>query len=233
MIRNIMKRIMLRKKNIFLDSKSLINYSVNNKKGNAPVKIINSNVHLVEVEEGVFIENVVGYGNIFLGRFSSISGPGTVLHSVKNSIKIGAFSSIAQNVSIQEFNHDYRKPTSYAINYNMYNGKFHEDVASKGDIIIEEDVWVGSNVVILSGVKIGRGSVVGAGSVVTKDVPRYSIIFGNPAKIYRKRFSEEIIELLEKSNWWNWDIDKIKDNKVFFNSNLCNMEIENIKKMLR
>lgn len=233
MIKNKIKQILLKRKNIFIDSKTLINYSVKNSslKGK-PIKIINSNIHLMEVGEGVFIENVVGYGNIFLERFTSISGPGTVLHSVENNIKIGAFSSIAQNVSIQEFNHDQRKPSTYAMNYNMYNEKFKNDVVSKGDIIIEEDVWVGSNVVILSGVNIGRGSIVGAGSLVTKNIPKYSIVFGNPAKIYKKRFSEDIIELLEDIQWWNWSIEKIEKNKEFFNLDLNYCSLDYIRNLI-
>ena len=231
---NMVKRLLLKRKNIFLDSESTINYSVINlsEKGNMPVKIINSHMQLEEVNEGVFIEHAIGYGSISLGRYVSISGPGTVLHAVKGKIKIGDFTSIAQNVSIQEFNHNYNSPTSYAINYNIFNRSFEDDVLTKGDVIIEEDVWVGSNVTILSGVFIGRGSIIGAGSVVTRDIPRYSIAFGNPAKVYKKKFSEDIIELLENIQWWNWDIEKIKHNEEFFNTNLNIANIADIKESI-
>lgn len=234
MLKSRLDRILLRRKNIFLDSKSTVNYSVINT-GMAsvkPVRIINSQIELKEVNEGVFIEHVVGYGDIYLDRFVSISGPGTILHSVQGSIKIGAFTSIAQNVSIQEFNHNYNTPTSFAINYGIYDRHFTEDVFSKGNIIIEEDVWVGSNVTILTGVCIGRGSIIGAGSVVTKSIPKYSMVFGNPAKFYKKRFSKDVIELLEEIEWWMWDIEKIRRNEIFFNTNLNLKNIKIIKESI-
>ncbi len=229
MLKKIIKKFLLKKKNINIDFKSSINYSVVNKGGEKPINIINSKINISELEEGVFLENVTGYGDIKLGRFASISGPGTVLHAENNCIKIGAFSSIAQNVSIQEFNHDYNKPTSYAINFGIFNMPFTDDTVSHGDIILEEDVWIGSNVTILSGIRIGRGCVIGAGSVVTKDIPKYSIAFGNPAKIYKKRFPDNIIEFLEDSKWWEWEIEKIEKNKDFFNSNLNSESLTNVK----
>lgn len=65
------------------------------------------------------------------------------------------------------------------------------------DIVIEEDVWCGANVVILKGVTIGRGSIIAAGSVVTKDIPRYCIAGGIPAKLLKKRMTDEEISVHE------------------------------------
>jgi len=65
-------------------------------------------------------------------------------------------------------------------------------------------------------VTIGRGSVIGAGSVVTKNIPRYSIAFGTPAVVKKRRFSEETISFLEEASWWKWSIDEIKLRKDFF-----------------
>ena len=64
----------------------------------------------------------------------------------------------------------------------------------------------------LSGVKISNGAVVAGGSVVTKDVPPYAIVAGNPAKVVKYRFTEEQIEKLLKISWWNWPEDKIREN---------------------
>ncbi|MBQ9771237.1 MAG: CatB-related O-acetyltransferase [Lentisphaeria bacterium] len=82
---------------------------------------------------------------------------------------------------------------------------------SKGDIIIGNDVWIGNGATVLSGVTIGNGAVVGACAVVTKDVPPYAIVVGNPARVIRYRFDEKIIEALQKIKWWDWEIEKINE----------------------
>lgn len=175
----------------------------------------------VIIEEGTkFLNKVYCIGNINIGRYTSINGPNTFILSNINSISIGSFCSIAPGVRIQEYFHDYRRATSYYINTHILKESTDKDIFSKGDILIEDDVWIGANVVIMSGVKIGRGSIVGAGSIVTKDIPPYCIVGGNPAKIIKKRFTEETINELEISGWWTWSIEKIKDNQEFFNKRL-------------
>ncbi len=79
------------------------------------------------------------------------------------------------------------------------------------DTVIGNDVWIGYNALILSGVNIGDGAIIGAGSVVTKDVPAYAIVGGNPAKIIRKRFSDQKIEALLRLKWWDWEIEKLQE----------------------
>ena len=80
----------------------------------------------------------------------------------------------------------------------------------KGDIIVENDVWIGAKSTIMSGVRIHNGAVVGSCSVVTKDVPPFAIVAGNPAKIVKYRFSEKQIDALQKIAWWDWTEDRIK-----------------------
>ena len=82
----------------------------------------------------------------------------------------------------------------------------------KGDIVIENDVWIGAKSTIMSGVKIHNGSVVAANSVVSKDVPPFAIVAGNPAQIIKYRFNFEQIQSLLNIGWWNWDEEKIKEN---------------------
>jgi len=69
---------------------------------------------------------------------------------------------------------------------------------SKGLIIVEDDVWIGTRVIILSGIRIGQGAIIGAGSVVTKDVPPYAIVGGDPARVIKYRFDEETVKQLIK-----------------------------------
>ena len=83
---------------------------------------------------------------------------------------------------------------------------------NKGDIVIGNDVWIGYEAVIMAGVHIGDGAIIGTRAVVTKDVPPYTIVGGVPAKIIRKRFDDDTIELLKKMQWWNWSKKRIQRN---------------------
>lgn len=127
------------------------------------------------------------------------------------TLRIGNFCSVSDNVTILlggEHRTDWI--TTYPFNVLFTEAshiKGHPN--SKGDVIIKNDVWIGGNSTILSGVNIGNGAVIGTGSVVTKDVPSYGIVAGNPAVLIRYRFPQDVINELEKISWWNWKIDKI------------------------
>jgi chloramphenicol O-acetyltransferase type B len=82
--------------------------------------------------------------------------------------------------------------------------------ATKGDVIIGNDVWIGSKATILSGVTVGDGAVVGARCVVARDIPSYGVVVGNPARLIRKRFSDEIIDRLLEVRWWDWDEARVR-----------------------
>lgn len=79
----------------------------------------------------------------------------------------------------------------------------------RGDVTIGHDVWLASQCMILSGVTVGHGAVVAARAVVTKDVPPYAIVAGNPAKLLRLRFDEATIETLLAAAWWDWPKERI------------------------
>lgn len=78
--------------------------------------------------------------------------------------------------------------------------------------MIGNDVWIGQNVTIMPGVKVGDGAIIAANSTVIKNIEPYTIYGGNPAKLIKKRFSDEKVELLLKLQWWNWKEDKIFNN---------------------
>jgi virginiamycin A acetyltransferase len=84
----------------------------------------------------------------------------------------------------------------------------------KGDIVIENDVWIGANSTIMSGITIHNGAIIAAGSTVTKDVPSYAIVAGNPGKVVKYRFNRKQIEDLLEISWWDWDENKIKESAM-------------------
>lgn len=165
---------------------------------------------------------------VMIGRYTSINGPCTGIYSKLNSIKIGSFCSVARQVSIQEYNHQIGRLSSYYIFRNIFNEPASNDVNSKGEVLIGNDVWIGAGATILSGIKIGHGAVIGANSVVTKDVPDYAIVGGVPAKVIKMRFDSSTIDKLLKLRWWDWEIEKIKKNKELFSKPLTDQKLDNI-----
>lgn len=91
---------------------------------------------------------------------------------------------------------------------------------------IGNDVWIGARAMVMGGVKIGNGAVIGAGAIVTKDVPPYAICVGVPAKVVRYRFPQEIIEKLEKINWWDWPEEVVRERISLFQK--PNLEVKDI-----
>ena len=85
------------------------------------------------------------------------------------------------------------------------------DMPLKGDTVIGNDVWIGQNVTIMPGVHIGDGAIIGANSLVSKDVEPYTIVAGNPIRVIRKRFDDELIDLLERFKWWDKSIEEINN----------------------
>lgn len=138
-----------------------------------------------------------------------------------HSLLTGNFTSVGKGVYfIIDMTHDFNSvymgvmPEYGAVGNNpIGNGKLLERVPRKGSIIIGNDVWIGDKVTILSGIRIGDGAVIGAGAVVTKDVPPYAIVGGNPAKVIKYRFSEDVIAKMRRIAWWNWSFDMLKERK--------------------
>lgn len=92
-------------------------------------------------------------------------------------------------------------------------------------------MWIASGANVLHGVTIGDGAVVGAGSIVTKDVPPYAIVVGNPARILKYRFDDKIIEELLKIKWWDFSDEVIKGNIELFESSITMETIQRLKEL--
>lgn len=143
-----------------------------------------------------------------------------------NNVKIGSFCSIADNCKIGGATHQIGYVSTspvFVSGKNIMGKNFAEHADNEtAQTIIESDVWMGMGCHIKEGVHIHTGAIIGMGSVVTKDIPPYEIWGGVPAKLIRKRFSDEVTEMLLESAWWNWPEEKIKeysdcfDDPMFF-----------------
>ena len=189
--------------------------------------ILNYNVKIFSTEFGANIylgENV----SVFNSKLNDCSYVGD--NTFINQTTIGKFCSVGPGVKMGMGTH----PTSIFVstspyfyspkdfkNFTLADGSYFEEHKR---IAIGSDVWIGANVIVMDGVEIGHGAVIAAGAVVTADVAPYAIVGGVPSKEIRKRFSDDDIEFLLKIEWWNKDIEWLKDNfKLFHN-------IEDLKK---
>lgn len=122
--------------------------------------------------------------------------------------EIGKFCSIANNVKIGGARHPIEWVSTSPVFYygrDSVKKKFSEFERDQDKhTTIGNDVWIGANAIIMQGVRVGNGVVIGAGSVVTHNVGDYEIVAGNPAKVIRKRFSDEIINEMLRMKWWDW-----------------------------
>ena len=143
----------------------------------------------------VFIKNPK---NIFLGSNIFLNHNCCLWASKKGSIHIGDNVLFGPGVCVIASNHGTK--SGLAIMYQ-------DDIDKP--ITIGNDVWIGYGATIMPGINIGDGAIIGAQSVVTRDVPSYRIVGGNPAQEIRKRFEDSMIEDLLNIRWWDWDIQKI------------------------
>ena len=175
-----------------------------------------------------FIKNTVKNPQIIIGDYTYYDDPEdsenferNVLYLfpfVGDRLILGKFCAIARGVKfiMNGANHKMSGFSTYP--FEIFGEDWsrvmpkQEEYPNKGDTVIGNDVWIGYASVIMPGVDIGNGAIIAAKSVVTKDVPAYGIVGGNPAKLIRKRFSDNVIRDLEAIAWWDWDIQKITDN---------------------
>lgn len=142
-------------------------------------------------------------------------------------LEIGNFVSLANGTKfILSGEHNTHTFSTFPFKVKFFGEK--KETFSKGKIKVCDDVWIGDSCIILSGITIGQGAVIAAGSVVTKDIPSYAIVGGNPAKIIKYRFSKEIIEGLLKIDFSKINYKKIKGLKDDLYDELT---IEKLKKI--
>ena len=169
-------------------------------------------------------------GDVYIGDHTNINGPAYIAATKDCPVRIGKYCAIGHNLRIRAADHNMEFPNLQARLHKRL-GFIPIQVKCNKGVYIGNNVWIGDNVIILADVTVGDGAVIGAGAVVTKDVPPFAIAVGVPAKVIKKRFSEGIIKELLDIKWWDWQEDKIKRNKKFFETDLTKPGI-NLKKLI-
>ncbi len=171
-------------------------------------------------EHEIYVKPTIKNPNIIVGEFTYIADSEFESHVthhydfIGDKLIIGKFCQIGAGVEfvMNGANHQMNAVSTFPFytleGWNMDPPKM-QDLPIKGNTVIGNDVWIGQNAVILPGVTIGDGAIIGANSVVGSDIAPYTIVTGNPAKAIRKRFDDELIELMLKFQWWNQSIKEI------------------------
>lgn len=152
-----------------------------------------------------------------IGAHSYINGMTIYSWGESSKVVIGKYCSIADEVVLIAGGEHHQNWVSTFPFINRWNLDGYDlPSSSKGNIDIGHDVWIGHGATILSGVSIGSGAIIGAMAVVSKDVPPYAVVVGNPAKVIKYRFNEAIIKDFLKIQWWDWPDEKIENEQLLF-----------------
>lgn len=160
----------------------------------------------------------------YVGQNSSVHG------------RVGRYCSVAEDVRVvlgRHPTHEFVSTHPAFFSTRKQNGmsfvskdKFdeHRFAADAFPVVIGNDVWIGTGAMLLEGVHVSDGAVIGAGAVVTKDVPPYAVVAGNPARVVRYRFSQEQIDFLLSFRWWERPKEFIAEHAALFESITALME---------
>ncbi len=194
-----------------------------------------------------FIKNVIQSPNIIVGDYTYYDDANHPEEFEKNNVLfnypefgdrliIGKFCAIASGTTflMGPANHRLSSVTTYP--FNVFGGVWEERTPAhlsqlpfKGDTVVGNDVWIGRESVIMPGVTIGDGAVIAAYSVVVKDIPPYTVAGGNPARVIKKRFDEELTEILLAVKWWDFAPEKL----AAFLPVLCDPDLSKVKEVFK
>ena len=171
-------------------------------------------------DKEIYVKPTITNPNIIVGDFTYIDDSEFESHVThlyewnNDKLIIGKFCQIAAGVEfvMNGANHQMNAVSTFPF-YTLEGWDMEPpasgDLPLKGDTVIGNDVWIGQNAVILPGIHIGDGAIIGANGVVGSDVAPYTIVAGNPAKELKKRFDDELIDMMLKFRWWDKSIEEI------------------------
>ena len=171
-------------------------------------------------DKEIYIKPTITNPNIIVGDFTYIADSEFESHVthfydfIGDKLIIGKFCQIGKGIEfvMNGANHQMNAVSTFPF-YTLEGWDqvppSQNDLPLKGDTVVGNDVWIGQNVTILPGVHIGDGAIIGANSVVGSNIDPYTIVVGNPARPIRKRFDEELIDIMEKLKWWDKSIEEI------------------------
>ena len=173
-------------------------------------------------DKEIYIKPTIKNPQIIVGDFTYIADSDFESHVTHlyewngDRLIIGKFCQIAAGVEfvMNGANHQMNAVSTFPFfTLEGWNASAPQksDMPLKGDTVIGNDVWIGQNATIMPGVHIGDGAIIGANSLVSKDVEPYTIVAGNPIRVIRKRFDDELIDLLERFKWWDKSIEEINN----------------------
>lgn len=200
-----------------------------------------------EYKTSCFIKNVIKAPNIIVGDYTYYDDADDPTGFEQNNVLfnypefgekliIGKFCMIASGTKfiMGPANHRLSSVTAYP--FNVFGGAWEQNtpphlsqLPHKGDTVVGNDVWLGRESVIMPGVKIGDGAIIAAYSVVAKDVPAYTVYGGNPARFLKRRFDDELTDLLLWLRWWDLEPEALVDLLPM----LCDPDLEKVKCILR
>jgi len=168
--------------------------------------------HGCKVSNSATIAKRVILNSSKVGNYTSINGGCDIAYT-----EIGNYCSLAKGVIIGSRNHIMNNFTTQDCIYKE-TGDHHKQYSNididNPLVSIGNDVWIGTGAILMPGVDIGNGAIIGAGSIVTKSIPPYSVVAGNPATMLRKRFSEKVANELEATEWWHLSLEELLIRKT-------------------
>ncbi len=160
---------------------------------------------------------------VHLSRGARVNGPLSAVGTGR--VHIGRYAAIGRYVTVVTSDHHMEFPN---LQEKLQRQIGARSILTPGKTVtLGHNCWIGDGVIVLQKAKVGIGAIVGAGSVVTKPVPDFAVAVGNPARVIRYRFSDEIIAFLLDCAWWEWDEEKMRRNKHFFETDLT--QINSVK----